>query len=243
MYFRIIKSFTLWWILWGVFASGLSGQVIVSPSVKSKTHPSLQIDSIYTGNETVVFLHIVNENTEGNAWFCADKNIDLVDVQTNQKYPLRKQTGIPVCPETHTFKKFGEKLYFRLYFPALDPHVDEIDIIEACSDNCFSLKGIVLNQQLNQEIRQFEKGVELFTSGKYQDALIVFKELAENSGFKSTSHFAYATYILPVIYHQVKEEEKAKEAYQKLVHSTIREKAYFLRKIHEIPFFSELRYP
>jgi len=194
------------------------------------------------GEETVVFLHIINENTEGTAWFCADKNIYLVDVQTNKKYPLRKQIGIPVCPETHSFKKIGEILLFRLYFPALGSNVEEIDIIEGCSDHCFSLKGIVLDQKLNEEIRMFEKGVELFTAGKYQDALIIFKELAENSGFKSTSHFAYATYILPVIYHQLKEEDKAKETYQKLIHSTIREKAYFLQKIHEIPFFNELRY-
>ncbi len=242
MYFRIISNLILSGIFLGVLAGGLSGQMVVSPSVKSKTHSTLQIDSIYNGDETIVFLHIVNENTEGNAWFCADKNIDLVDVQTNQKYPLRKQTGIPVCPEAHAFKKYGEKLYFRLYFPAIGPNVDEIDIIEACSDNCFSLKGIVLNEQLNQEIRQFEKGVEQFTSGKYQEALIIFKELADNSGFKSTSHFAYTTYILPVIYHKLNEEDKAKEAYQKLLRADIREKAYFLRKIHEIPFFSELRY-
>ena len=242
MNYRIISKLILSGIFLGVIVGGLLGQVVVKPSIKSKTHPSLHIDSIYIGEETVVYLHIINENTEGTAWFCADKNIDLVDVQTNKKYPLRKQTGIPVCPEAHAFKKYGEKLYFQLSFPALGPNVDEIDIIEGCSDNCFSLKGIVLNQQLNEEIRSFEKGVALFTAGKYQDALIIFKDLTENSSFKSTSHFAYATYILPVIYHQLKEEDKAKETYQKLVHSTIREKAYFLRKIHEIPFFNELRY-
>lgn len=242
MNYWIISKLILSGIFLSVIAAGLSGQVVVKPSIKSKTHPSLHIDSIYTGNETIVYLHIVNENTEGKAWFCADKNIDLVDVETNQKYPLRKQAGIPVCPDAHAFRQYGEILYFQLYFPALDPKVVEIDIFEGCSDHCFSLKGIVLNQKLNDEIRSFEKGVELFSAGKYQDALVIFKELTENSGFKSGNHFAYSVYILPVILHQLKEDDKAKEAYQKLVHSSIREKAYFLRKIHEIPFFNELRY-
>ncbi len=230
------------WVIFMILSNSGSGQMIIQPSIKSKTHASLHIDSIFIGEETVVYLHIVNENSEGTAWFCADKNIYMVDVQTNKKYPLRKQSGIPVCPEAHAFKKYGEMLFFRLYFPALGTQVDEVDIIEGCSDHCFSLKGIVLDQQLNVEIRMFEKGVEQFNQGNYTEALKFFEQLAQNSGFKSANHYAYTIYIIPVLYHQLKEEEKARMAYQKLLQTDIREKAYFLRKIHEIPFFNELRY-
>ena len=207
--------------------------MIVNPVVESKTHPSLTIDSIYLTNEsTTCYLSVINQNTEGNAWFCADTNIDIVDIKSGIKRPLLSSLGIPVCPDAYRFKEFGEKLSFVLNFGPLHNTNAEIDIIENCSDNCFSLKGIVLDQKLNKEIRAFEKGLALYKEEKPEEALGVFEKIKRESDFKKERHVAYCYYILPLMYIDMEKYDLARKAYNDLLESQIKDKNYFIQKLN-----------
>jgi hypothetical protein len=190
-------------------------------------------------DQTICFLTIKNESTEGAAWFCADSDIVLKELGSSMEHKLLRSEGIPVCPDAHRFNAFAEELSFRLYFPALQNRESEIDLIEMCSDNCFSLKGIILDPNLNEEIRQFESAVELYKLGQKELALASFLPLLE-SGYKYENHYAYTHYIIPVIYLEIKENEKAAEYYQLLKNSEILKKDYFIGKLREFEFFMNL---
>lgn len=218
----------------------LSSQLVIQPSIESKTHPSMTIDSIVmTEMSTTCYFQIENQNTEGNAWFCADKDILLVELSTGRKHQLIKASGIPVCPDVYNFKHAGERLFFNLEFPAIEYAEGEIDIIEQCADNCFSFKNIILDVALNEEIRLFENGVSLFQQEKYREALSLFGHL-KNSAYKEQNHYAYTRYIIPVIHFKLGDKKNAKSSYIELKAAVIPQKQYFLNKIHEIPFFRDL---
>jgi tetratricopeptide (TPR) repeat protein len=218
----------------------IHAQTVILPTIGSKTHPSMSVDSlVLLGDQTRIHIQIVNKNTEGTAWFCADRDISLIEKTTGKVHALIRSEGIPVCPESHAFQFYGEKLLFTLYFPALTDKKGEIDVIENCSEHCFSLKDIVTDPMLNQEIRQFEKAVSLYNEGKLVDAQLLFENVS-NSSYTSENHFGYSLYILPLIYHKLGDYDRARLAYQRLKSSAIPEKKYFLQKILEIPFFSEL---
>jgi tetratricopeptide (TPR) repeat protein len=215
-------------------------QLVINPIVGSKTHASMSIDSMVLSDEnTRCFIKVVNQNTEGNAWFCADEDIVLIELESKIKHELLESKGIPTCPEVHAFSHPGEVLLFELVFPSLVNRMGDVDIVEQCAQHCFSLKDIVLDPMLNQEIRLFEEGLTLFQNNRLDAALAIFEKLI-SSPYKEEKHFAYSTYILPVLYWKLGEEELASEYYRALKTSSIVEKDYFLKKIREIPFFKSL---
>jgi hypothetical protein len=223
-------------VIWGLPSFA---QVVINPVIQSKTHPSLRVDSVYTGDQTICYLSVVNENTEGNAWFCADEDIILIENQSNIKHRMIRSEGIPICPDVHAFNTKGEVLAFQLVFPALENPIGEIDIIENCSDNCFTLKGVVLDIALNQEIRTFEMAVVDFNEGRLVRALRTFESL-NNATYKKENHFAYSLYIVPMIHLKLGDEASAKKTYLTLRDSEIINKTYFLKKLHEQEFFRAL---
>lgn len=225
------------------FLLGLKGntQTLFQPAIGSKTHPSMSIDSLVKEkDQTRIYIQVENQSTEGNAWFCADKDISLIEKSNGKVHQLIRSVGIPVCPEQYTFSYPGEKLYFTLVFPGLSHSDGEIDIIENCSDHCFSLKNVVLDEALNLEIRLFESGVELYRQGNFNESLNVF-EFLSSSDFKQENHYAYSLYIIPVLYQKLEKYKQAESAYRILKTSSINEKDYFMDKIHEIDFFRKLK--
>jgi len=188
---------------------------------------------------TSCYLSVTNLNTEGNAWFCADRDIILRDPVSNKKYQMIRSESIPVCPDAYYFSHAGEVLSFSLYFPPLGDRTGEIDLIENCADNCFTLQGIVLDPQLNEEIRQFEKAVEAYNEDNLSLALSLFMEL-QGSGYTKENHYAYTLYIIPLIHERLGNKSEATEAYFSLKESSIRQRDYFLKKLREIPYFLQL---
>lgn len=151
----------------------LMAQTFNNPNYALKSHETLIISKIEVNREnTLIYLSIENRITGGN--FCADKNITL-SYPTGEKMKLIRAEGIPVCPDSYNFKRIGEKLDFRLTFPKLKEGTEWIDIVEECSDNCFSFYGVVLNEALNQKIDEAvnlaQKGESLNSIAKYQTIL------------------------------------------------------------------------
>lgn len=127
-------------------------QSIIHPNYGLKSHETLEINKIETASETTVFNMSV-ENRIQNGNFCADRNIFII-YPDGTRSKLISSVGIPVCPEVYKFKTVGEKLSFTLTFPSLKRGTGWIDLVEECSENCFSFYGITLDNDLNTRLEK-----------------------------------------------------------------------------------------
>ena len=216
-------------------------QVFETPVYYSKSHETLYIDKIEISNKnTVFYLHIENIKDAGDAWFCADKDIYVKEAGTGKKHQLIKSSGIPVCPENHKFNKKGEKLFFQLYFDKIESDkIKKIDLVENCSDYCFSFTEIILDNKLSNEIKSFEKAIILMSSNKNSEALKEFSEFEKNVQDKNTSRYAYFLYASSLLSYKTQDFNKAKTQYEKLKNSTLKDRDELLEKLNEIEFFNK----
>lgn len=154
--------------------SGIS-QIINKPNYALKSHETLEIQK-FEISETRTVVYLTLENRIANGSFCADRNIYLIEPD-GHKIKIIKAEGIPVCPDTYKFKVAGEKLQFTLVFPALKAGTKWVDIVEDCSENCFSFYGVTLDNDLN---RKLDEAFALASKGKAADNIILFKNILES---------------------------------------------------------------
>jgi hypothetical protein len=161
--------------------SGTSfSQSFIQPNFGLKSHETLDIKKIdATVKSTSVYLSVVNRITGGT--FCADKNIFII-YPDGTRSKLISSSGIPVCPDSYKFKTIGEKLDFTLTFPPLKQGTEWIDLIEDCSENCFSFYGITLNVALN---RRIDDAFYLAENDESAKALISFIDIVEETDFRN----------------------------------------------------------
>jgi hypothetical protein len=200
----------------------LFGQTLSHPNIGTKSHPTLNIDKIeLTANLTILHLSIKNE-LEAGGWFCADKNIVLKNSTGTEVYSLVKSENIPVCPKSHQFKKKGEILRFTLYFPVIGKNVQYLDLVEQCNDACFSIKGIILDQNKNLEI---ENAFRLYNSGKTEKSGEIFGKIATD-----LKKYPYGIYYFNAIkaYSEAQKKILAKFWFDKLSQSDISDKNYYI---------------
>jgi len=133
-----------------LISGSLKSQTFINPNYSLKSHETLNIIKIEARTEATLFYMSIENKIEGGT-FCADKNI-YITYPDGKETKLASSTGIPVCPDTYQFRTTGEKLEFVLSFPPLKKGTEWIDLIEECSDNCFSFYGICLNNDLNKRI-------------------------------------------------------------------------------------------
>jgi hypothetical protein len=158
----------------------LECQEIADPNQAMKSHETLEIKSIeFSEGKTVVNLVIENRIQGGN--FCADKNIFIID-PAGRRLRLIKAVNIPVCPGTYNFKSIGEKLYFSLEFPALNPGTEWIDIVEQCDNNCFWFYGVTLDESLN---RKLNETFALSAGSDPEKHMMLFRELLKEIDAKN----------------------------------------------------------
>jgi hypothetical protein len=177
---RLLPIFTL---LNFFVVTGYS-QTYIKPNYALKSHETLELTKIdLSAQKTLIFLTVENRITGG--YFCADKNIFIL-YPDGTRSKLTASKGIPVCPDSYKFKTIGEKLNFELTFPPLKPGTQWIDLIEDCSDNCFSFFGVCLNGDLNKRI---DEASVLAENEKPAEALMSFIKIAgtidsKNSGIE-----------------------------------------------------------
>jgi hypothetical protein len=155
-------------------------QSVIQPNYGLKSHETLEINKIeLTQKATVFYLSVENRIENGN--FCADKNIFII-YPDGTRIKMISSNGIPVCPATYKFNSIGEKLNFTLTFPTLKPGTDWIDLVEECSENCFSFYGITLDNVLNNRLNE---AFALSESGESAKALISLIDLITEFGQKN----------------------------------------------------------
>jgi hypothetical protein len=185
-------------------------QPILKPNYGLKSHETLEISKIETTAEkTLVYLTVENRIEKGS--FCADKNIYLID-QSGTRTKLLKATGIPVCPDSYRFKLIGEKLNFTLTFPPLKAGVVCADLVEECSENCFSFYGVVLDEFVNSRL---DEAFSMAERGEKLKAMDRFISMAEAKD-KNNSILALICFNIVKLATETGNTFKAEEWYKKL---------------------------
>lgn len=218
-------------LLFILYSSVTFSQVYKNPIAAKQSHPELEITKIQiTDNETVVSLKVTNKLSTGG-WFCADKNIYLKSSKGNTKYELLKSENIPTCPDKHEFALSGETLEFKLYFPPIPDTIKYIDLIEDCSNACFSFHGIILDNEHNEKIRSFETGFDLFGNNEFEKSIPYFERVLDGKPTVDSHIYGLSYYYLVVIYDHLGDKEKMNLWYKKLLDSDLDDKDTFIKEL------------
>ena len=111
---------------------------------------SCEIINIEADSEQVKIDFRYTNNNGYGGWARIDPKCFIRPVGTNTNLIMIKAEGMPMSPETLSFKKDGDILHYTLFFPPLPENVTAIDIIEDEKDtNSFNFYNIsLLNQKL-----------------------------------------------------------------------------------------------
>jgi len=211
-----------------------NAQIIERPNFGEKSHQTLTILKIeLTDSYTKICFSVENKSDKGD-WFCADKNISLVNSLGNEKYKLIKSENIPTCPQTYKFTFAGESLLFSLFFPKINPALKTIDIVEECNNACFTFRGVILDQNLNNEINM---GYNRYSKGKLDLAAVCFANVINNY---KTYNYGFPYYVLTKIYAEKNDFAQSKNWYEQLKKSNVKDKANLLKLIESESFFPKL---
>ena len=191
-------------------------QTVYKPNYALKSHETLEISRIEMTPSTTTFYMSV-ENRISGGYFCADNNTFIVSPD-GSRMKLVSSNGIPVCPDVYRFKLPGERLDFILTFPPLQEEPGWIDLVEDCTDNCFSFYGITTDPALNSAI---EEAFSLNGKGESLKALESFIGMAgaAEDGGRMTGGLLYLNIIK--LAEQTGNKALASEWYGKLVSSGI----------------------
>jgi hypothetical protein len=205
----------------------VQAQTITRPNYGLKSPETLEITRIETSpQKTVVFLNLENRINDG--YFCADKNVYLI-FSNGTKSKMISSKGIPNCPDTYKFKSIGEKLNFELTFPPVKQSAQSIDIVEACSDNCFSFYGVCLNSNLNKQI---DDASVLAENKEPAKALICFINIANSNESKNSGIEGLLYLNIISLSRETGNDVKAAEWYGKLKTSSIPRKDAYIKNLN-----------
>ncbi|MHC1703707.1 MAG: hypothetical protein AB9846_07345 [Tenuifilaceae bacterium] len=209
--------------------SFLKAQVVIdNPAVAEQNHQELVIIKIELYKDsTIVNLSVENKLAQGG-WFCTDRNTYVEEPKSRLRYNLLKAKGIPYCPSVHSFKKIGEKLYFTLVFPGIPSGTKRINIIENCDKACFSFKGVILDNKLNNDINLYTKGVELYAANSLNEAIDCFTKVVETIPEFPTHVYGYSYFNLIRIYADKGDKLTSRFWREQLERSALPDKQYFI---------------
>ena len=220
---RLLPIFTL---LNFFVVTGYS-QTYIKPNYALKSHETLELTKIdLSAQKTLIFLTVENRITGG--YFCADKNIFIL-YPDGTRSKLTASKGIPVCPDSYKFKTIGEKLNFELTFPPLKPGMQWIDLIEDCSDNCFSFFGVCLNTDLNKRI---DEASVLAENEKPAEALMSFIKIAGTIDSKNSGIEGLIYINIIKLAKETNNIQKASEWYSKLKLSVIPRSDLYIKHLN-----------
>ena len=209
-------------------------QLYTNPIASKKSHPELEITQIeITDSYTIISLIVTNRRTEGG-WFCADNNIYIKNSNGTEVYELIKSENIPTCPDQFKFAYSGQTLEFKLYFPPISNKIKFIDLIENCSNACFSFYGIILDNVHNEKIRSFEKGFELYRNGQIKEAIPYFEKVITGDISIESHIYGLSYYYLISVYHDLQNTDKVNYWLQQLLESNIEEKETFIKELDKL---------
>jgi hypothetical protein len=223
-----MKNILLIIFILDLFTTTGHSQTIIKPNFALKSHETLEISKVeITAQKTVIFLSVENLRSSGG-YFCADKNIFMI-YRDGTRSRLLSSKGIPVCPDSYKFKTIGERLDFQLTFPPLKNDEQWIDLIEDCSDNCFSFYGVCLNNELNKKI---DEASLLAENGKPAEASADFIKIANSFDSKNSEVPGLIYLNIIKLSQETGNTTRASEWYNKLKSSAIPEGDLYIKHLN-----------
>ncbi|MFC2103789.1 hypothetical protein ACFLS4_00365 [Bacteroidota bacterium] len=215
-----------------VFSSSFA-QVFENPIARKISHPDLKITTIeITDSETIISLKVTNKRSQGG-WFCADENIYIKNTKGTEVFQLIKSENIPTCPNKFEFAYTGQTLEFILYFPPIPDHIQFIDLIESCSNACFSFYGIILDNEHNNNIRAFEKGFELYQNGEIEKSISFFEKVLTGEITIGSHIYGLSYYYLILIHKNLDNKDEQEKWYNQLINSNLSDKQTFIKELNK----------
>lgn len=213
-------------MLWLALVSDISAQDIENPAYGLKSHETMELTGVELRTDMTV-IRLTIENRVLSGFFCVDRNTSLI-LPDGTRLGLIKTEGIPFCPAVHSFQKIGEVLSFVLYFPPVKSGTTWFDLVEECSDNCFSVYGITLDTAMNSEI---ERGYNLSEFGKSKESATVFEEIIASVGTEKHGILG-SLYSTTIIMHLRNGDEiSAKRWYELLKGSAVPRLSLYLENL------------
>ncbi|MBK8881078.1 MAG: hypothetical protein IPN67_01450 [Bacteroidales bacterium] len=204
-------------------------QSFIAPNAALKSHETLEIMKVVISEEkTDIFLKVENRISGGN--FCADRKIYIIYPDGNRSL-LISSNGIPVCPDTYKFKSPGEQLDFVLTFPPLKKGTGSFNLIEDCSENCFSFYGIILDPDLNKEIND---AFALVENNEPAKAMVNFIRIAEEKVKKNAGADGLLYMNIVKLSKETGRTVKASAWYKKLESSGLPETAMYIKHLNSL---------
>jgi hypothetical protein len=214
-------------VLSGAVLMNVLSQTFNQPNYALKSHETMTIKKIEAGTEkTSIYLSVENRITGGQ--FCADKNIFII-YPDGTRSKLTSAAGIPACPDVYNFKSIGEKLDFVLTFLPLKNDIKWIDLIEDCSDNCFSFYSICLDDAINKQIDEASVLAENQESAR---ALMSFIKIANTGNLKKSAIEGLIYMNIIQLSKETGNTLKAAEWYNKLKSSGIPHSDLYIKNLN-----------
>ena len=196
------------------------------------SHPIEVLSVTHTKQNTTVRLRLTNQISGG--YFCLSDAVVATNPEQNYRLFFLRSEGIPVCPEQHHFALSGEQLEFSILFNRFTDKLPYVNIIEQCEANCLEIRGLVLDQHLNQAINT---AYDFYATGQYQLAADSYIRLIEsNPGYPFAIHYFNAIHALAA----QKNWAQAKIWYKKLQQSQLSDTQANLNRLRTMPYFDKI---
>jgi hypothetical protein len=177
-------------------------------------------------DQTRIYMSILNRRL--GATFCVDTNTYIRNSLGNEEYKLIESVGVPDCPDVHKFGIVGKKLSFILVFPHVSEEIQYIDIIEDCQDACFSIRYILLDNEINELINQ---GLNLYESRKLTESLKVFEDLMLSKNDNVSPVFGTVYLYMMTINYELGQSKEIRRLFDELEQSSIMNKEEIIEEV------------
>ncbi len=205
---------------------------VLEPNFAVSTHPLAILAVEKTHDSLIVEMSIENQSSTG--YFCVNKKTYIESLPEKNKIFALSITGIPVCPNVYHFKWVGEKKYFKLIFPAPDTSVKYVNIIEGCSDHCFSIYGLILNPKLNDYLN---RGYDYYNHNNLQSALETFEKALRD--FPDYPFAVLPAHIIKILLEQ-KKYSLADRWYKQLLNSHFLDKNAIIKQVENYSGYDKM---
>ena len=230
-YFNIMKNIFFTLVLMFLLNHIGFTQIYNYPIADKQSHPELEIIKIeIKENNTFINLQVTNKRDQGG-WFCADTDIYIKNSIGAEVYQLINSENIPTCPNQHEFKSAGEILKFQLIFPKISDDIVFIDLIENCTNACFSFSGIILNNIHNEKVHLYQRAFDFYRNDSMKDAIPLFEKIVNSEITIESQIYGLCYYYLIDIYTRLENTERVSYWIEQLKNSTIKDKSSYLKDL------------
>lgn len=193
------------------FSLASLSQKINEPNYGLKSPSSAEI--VYVEYQTdFTEVDIVISNEIENGFFCLDRNTKLIKPDSTF-VTLIGVKGLPFCPDIFRFKKIGETVTVKLFFPPTGK-LDWFSLVEECGGGCLKFLGVITDTNLNAKLND---AFDFEANGDFDLAFASYRKIIEEYEPLDTGIEGAVYAVLIKLLSDKGETDLAKEWYVKML--------------------------